>query len=458
VTDYYLSAAGNDSNDGTLTSPWATLTRLNTAFAGGVGLNNRVFLRRGDTFHGLLRTPSTINPANPGWLKIGAYGTGSAPVISGYKILNTASGWVQEDADTWKVDYSAANHGVTYTGYNSAQGDGDVGFLKVDEVLYGAKKASLASLTQQWDFYSTGTTLYVRSSAKPTTLAADVRCTVDGDGWIGRSGVELRNLAILGHGACGVRAPGEGQSTRIRIIGCEIGEVGGSYLSGTTRYGNGINVWNNSADVHCEHNVLRDCYDTAWSIQGGADGAPSTFTNITWRRNLVYRNAQSEEYWRRPTGPGFINCVSEYNTNLFAGYGWGSDYRSDTDVRVHVLNYGWGTGNDLTLRRNIYYDARGGYRYSSIDPAGLVSSRNVIALRPETVMLHGTAPTIEDGEAWAAMNGRDTDSQFVVIPAGGTSVSDSDVTDAIAALDDMATTGQKVGAKIMPIHSPWRAA
>lgn len=430
-----------------------------------MGLNNRVFLRRGDTFPGLLRPPTNLNPASPGWLKIGAYGAGAAPIISGYKILNTASGWVQHDADTWKVDYSAANSGVTYSGYDSAQGDGDVGFLKVDGVIHGVKRSTLAGLADQWDFYSTGTTLYVRSSAKPTALAADVRCTIDGDGTRMRSGVQLADVAIIGHGACGVRATGEGGSTRCRLLRCHVAEIGGCYLDGygdgTTRYGNGVQVWTNSANVYCERNTVHDCYDVAWSIQGGAAGQPSTFTDITWRRNLVYRNSQSEEYWYGGSSAvGFVNCVSEYNTNLFAGYGFGGDTRPDTNSRVHVLNYGWGTQTaDLTLRRNIYYDGRVAFAYSAATPTGLDSQRNVVLLRPGTKMLYQDSQTVEQAAAWIALRGREQHSMVGVLPTSGdTSISDGDVTTAIASLDQLARTGQQFGGKVIPIHSPWRAA
>lgn len=354
MADYYVSAAGNDSNTGSLASPWKTVTRVNVALSGGVGLNNRVFFARGDTFYGALRLPTNLNPASSGWLKIGAYGTDpTLPVISGYKILNTASGWVQYDANTWQIEYSAANSGVTYTGYDSAQGDYDVGILKVDGVIKAVSRTSLAALANQWDYYSTGTTLYVRSTAKPTSLAGDIRCTVHSNGINLYSATEVSDLAVLGWGGHGVSIAPAAPATRTRLLRCTVGEIGGTWLTPTLRYGNGVQVWyggttQGSSNVYMEHNTVRDVYDTAFTIQGG-NGESFTFTDITWRRNLTYRCSQAEEYWYNGTGGGFVNCVSEYNTNLFAGYGFGGDTRPDTEVRVFQLSYLWGNPGTLTV-------------------------------------------------------------------------------------------------------------
>ena len=47
AAEYYVSAAGSDSNPGTLASPWQTLARANRAtFRPG----DRLLLRGGDTF------------------------------------------------------------------------------------------------------------------------------------------------------------------------------------------------------------------------------------------------------------------------------------------------------------------------------------------------------------------------------------------------------------------------
>lgn len=468
MADYYLAAAGDDTSNGSYTTPWKTITRLNTAFLSGlIGLGDRIFLNRGDTFYGRMVPPGWLNPSSPGWLHIGAYGSGPQPIISGYKLLNIASGWTQYDATTWQIDYSTANVGVTYTGFDSAGfSTTDTGFLKIDGVIHGVKRFSLATLANQWEFYSTGTTLYVHSSANPTTLAADIHCAVDdthgGAGVTLPSCVELVDLMVTGHAACGISHYGP-STTRTRVLGCTIAENGGALLSGAapnTRCGNGMQVWSGATDFHGEGNIIRDIYDTAYTIQYGTEGVAMAQTNIMWRRNLTYRCSQAAEYDYLGTGPGYINCVSEYNTDLFSGYGWGAEARPDAYTRVGLLSYNWEIPLDLTLRYNIYYDCRNSYSYHDVNnpPNGLVSDENEILLRPGTLMQYGNTHTIEQAAAWAASVGREQHSRFTVLPSNtNTAISDADVSAAIADLDSLIHTGQHSGGgRVMPIHTPWR--
>jgi hypothetical protein len=473
MADYFVSAAGSDANAGTTAgAPWKTITNLNNRMTYyGIVPGDRIWLKSGDWFPGRLRTPTTYTYGTPGVLTIGRYGdSDELPVIHGFKYLNIASGWVQHDADTWKLNYTAANAGITYTGYDSAQDFywqvDDVALLVIDGVIKPAKRFTLGQLVNQWDYYSAGGVLYVRSAAKPTTLAADIRCTTDGDGFQLTTAVAVDHLHFTGHGGSGAQVSSTGLACeRGSIMHCEFDVIGGSYLdgfgAGDVRYGNGINVWTSTKNVDCEYNRIHDCYDVAWSIQGGTDGAATSFENVGYRHNLTYRNSQSEEYWYKGNGGGFVNCLSEYNTNLFAGYGFGADARPEQYNRVHVLNYNWGDLDsgyhaDLKLRRNIYYDAYGQFSYSPRVPLGLTAGPNVIALRHGTPMDLG-GPTVEQAHDWTASAGREQKSQIHILPASaGTQISNADVMAAIAHLDTVAAMGQRLGNRVIPIHSPWR--
>jgi hypothetical protein len=465
MADYYVSAAGNDSNAGTYASPWRTITKVNTmtGSSGALGLNNRVLFRRGDTFYGRLRPSTSLDANAQGWLKFGAYGDSSTlPIISGYKILNTSGGWQVHDSTTWKIDLSNASN---YTGNSDSFSYANNGFIKVDGVIKGSKKSALVDLANQWDFYASGTTLYVRSSANPTSLASDIRCSMWMTGAILGTATELADLTLEGWGGHGVVLAGSGTGTGRanrggKLLRSTIREIGGTYLystavpdSTTTRYGNAVNVA--GSDIYCEYNTISDVYDTAYTIQGGTAGGTLAFNNITWRRNLTYRCAQAEEYWYIGTGPGFVNCLSEYNTNLFSGYGWGADVRPDTEVRSAQLTYLWGdTGAytaDLTIRRNIYYDVRGAFAYHAYSPVGLASDRNVIMLRPGTKMRYQTSQTIEAAADWAASQAREQNSSITILPTSSDiDISNADVTAALATLNNRARVGQ-----IMSIQAPW---
>src|SRR5215217_6713433 len=93
ATNYYFSSVtGDDSRTSTQakssSTPWKTLSKLNSFFS-SLQSGDSVLLKRGETFYGSI----TINKSGTSTLPIviGAYGTGSRPVISS---LVTLGSWV----------------------------------------------------------------------------------------------------------------------------------------------------------------------------------------------------------------------------------------------------------------------------------------------------------------------------------------------------------------------------
>lgn len=370
MAHYYVSSAGDDRDPGSAARPWRSLDRLNAAFASQeVRRGDAVALRRGDVFTGRLVQPDSIDPNMPGWLEIGAYGDGAKPVVSGYQLL---SEWRRHDETTWSHRTSRA----------------DVGLLNVDGELYGRRRNALNQLERQWDFFHAGDVLHVRSDTDPGHLAGSVKASVDQDGTNIRSGTFLRDISFIGHGGHGANAPGRGGTTRAAIIGCEFAEIGGAaldgYGAGDVRYGNGIQAWVGTRDLHVESNRIHDCYDAAMTLQGAEDSATKSFEDIQFRRNVAYRNSQSMEFWYQGSGPGYQSVFFDFNLCMFAGYGWGGDVRPEKHTRVHLLTFGWNSRSDVKLRRNLFYDAAAAYTYFQATPFGLEGQENIVAIR-ETV-------------------------------------------------------------------------
>lgn len=77
--DYYISSStGDDSNDGSITSPWKTLDKIsNTILVAG----KTVFFKKGDTFVGHFVVNGSGTIESP--ITITSYGTGNQPIITG---------------------------------------------------------------------------------------------------------------------------------------------------------------------------------------------------------------------------------------------------------------------------------------------------------------------------------------------------------------------------------------
>jgi len=87
-TKYYVSAAGNDANNGTSTStPWKTLNKVSTST---FGAGDQILFRSGDTFVGQLQVSSSGSSGSP--IIFDKYGTGAKPIIDGANAAGGAYG------------------------------------------------------------------------------------------------------------------------------------------------------------------------------------------------------------------------------------------------------------------------------------------------------------------------------------------------------------------------------
>src|ERR1017187_7532061 len=86
ATTYYISASGNDANNGTsTTTSWKTLSKLNSMFS-SLKAGDNVLLNRGDVFYGNIIVKKSGTSGLP--ITIGAYGTGAKPIISGFTTVS----------------------------------------------------------------------------------------------------------------------------------------------------------------------------------------------------------------------------------------------------------------------------------------------------------------------------------------------------------------------------------
>lgn len=95
-TTYYVSASGNDSNNGTSeATPWQTTAKVNSfpSFLPG----DNIFFKRGDTFYGNIIVSNSGTSGSP--ITYGAYGTGAKPIITGF---TNVSSWTNLGSNIWE--------------------------------------------------------------------------------------------------------------------------------------------------------------------------------------------------------------------------------------------------------------------------------------------------------------------------------------------------------------------
>jgi hypothetical protein len=403
---FYVSSTGNDGADGvTPETAWASIQKANSALPPN---SSTVLFRRGETFYGELVPPFGC--------EVGAYGPGSKPVLTMFKLLTRPDGWTEDSAGVWKIDLGSPS---THDGY-TATANANIGYLVTDGTVQPALKGQLSDLSAPWDFYCDigKNTLYVAASANPTTLAADIKAAPKGD--IGRviyckqGSNDIHDVHVTGTGGCGIG----GIAPDVHIHDCLIDYIGGSILDSANnpRYGNGIENWVDVKRWLIEDNEIAEVYDVAWSPQGRA-GADGSWEDMTVRNNYIHDCNQSFEFWSTGSNSagGFKRILVEGNLCERAGYSVFSDVRPDQDTRVHLLTYHWDTPADITIQDNTFNDAHGAYSYHPWDPVGYVTRNNTIRLRPGQKMQFQYPDTVEEAAEWQALTGREVGSTFEVL-------------------------------------------
>ncbi len=120
ATTYYISAGGNDANNGTLAKmPWRTLSKLNTYT--GLISGDSVLFNRGETFYGSIIINKSGRSGKP--IVFGAYGTGAKPIITGFTTVNS---WRNLGSNIWEsasaISTLASCNMVVINGANTPMG------------------------------------------------------------------------------------------------------------------------------------------------------------------------------------------------------------------------------------------------------------------------------------------------------------------------------------------------
>lgn len=320
ATTYYVSSStGNDANAGTSSSaPWATLAKVNGfSFAPA----DTIRFKAGDIWRGQLvpRSGSSL-----GYITYNSYGVGKKPQIWGSVAANGSGAWTNTGTNLWST---AANSCPT-----------DVGSLIFEGgASFGVKMTALSYLTQPNQFWydATRAAVVMYSTSNPGSLYSSIECALKGHviQLASRSYVAIDGLSVSRGGSHGISGT---DCSFIVITNCYLSYIGGSYLSGTTRYGNAIQFYSNAHDCTVTDNVIYNIYDTGITNQGS--GTNQQY-NLYYRNNNISNCEWSFELWDRESGSSMNNIYFENNVCQNAGVTWAHAQRPDP-MGAHIMLWG----------------------------------------------------------------------------------------------------------------------
>lgn len=358
-TTYYISCDGT-STDGTDINNPMSLTQAKTKTYGN---DDRILFKRGDTFYGTISL--TLNNTD-GFVYIGAYGEGERPIISGANILIDPEAWIKEN-NIYKIDlYNSENFvgigQLNWEPYNIAFIEDENGNI------YGDRKRYLNDLTENFDFYCENQFLYMKLDENPSELLGRLKFVQRCDLVKISSNMIIEDLNIQN---CGAHAISKKNETieNVYIKNCIIQNIGGSLQvpESFTRYGNGIEFWNQAKNTLVENCILRNIFDTGYTLQG--DSNLDGFENNIFRNNILINCSYDTEIFSYDkNNPGKQSKIERYiyenNISINQGRGWGYEHRNDTRV-ASVLVF-WANDTlpdkaDITMRDNIYFNFRNLY-------------------------------------------------------------------------------------------------
>jgi hypothetical protein len=423
MTDYYVSPNGNDTAPGT--SPdnaWKTTRRVQLAGTGFGPLyaGDRILFERNGVFPGYLDVPG-VRAEKSAKVHVSAYGYGDLPKITAYKtILQDA--WQQHVPNIWKV---AINDTTKFTGniYTTGASGANTGFLRVDGVIKGFKRYSIAGMVADWEFYSdeAAEILYVFSEVNPGMRALEIQQAPRQTLIIPRTSLAVSLLHFQGTGG-----HAHGGATRdFDLEGFEISEIGGSRLSnefGETRYGNAVQFYTEAGGiptkrVNIRRGIIRDVYDVAFTMQGpGLTAATDGWEDVHITDNVIVRCAQSLELWNRfgntdgagtpPAGAGYRRCSYERNTDIDSGRGWQEATRPNYVAQASLLTFALEAPSlDVNIDNNIHINpSQLIYNHFPL-PGGLKWTRSRVFGRSDTPIDFLGTERLEDLDAYIARTG-----------------------------------------------------
>lgn len=310
-TKYYISASGNDNNDGT--TPETAFRTAEVLDCIDLESGDAVLFERGSVFR--FYRPHVACQG----VVYGSYGIGAKPEIYTSPANYAEKGvWKLTDkANIWAASFPYADAGGMVFDHGNKVGAlwrSGIASLKENGQFHHDNEDELVYL-----YSDKGDPAEVYSSIEIMPSVHIFRIPK------GVGQVTFDNLCLKYTGGFAITGADVGEG--ITVTNCEMGYIGGLY-NGTVRFGNAFEIFTGAGvkygarNVRFEHNWVYQTFDSAVTWQGhGGEGC--LYENISFSNNLFeYNNADIEFFERK--GAVVKNFRMENNIMRFTGMGWGT--------------------------------------------------------------------------------------------------------------------------------------
>lgn len=328
----YVSNDGDDNNDGlspeTSVATVAKAQRISKA-------GDVVLFKRGDFWRG----QTILEKDN---VSYGAYGEGNKPTFYA-SIDGTQLDWVQDEdnENLWRVDVGTSS---------------DIGLIVFNHgKAFGNKKLDKAKVIQDYGFYfdkrATELVLYM-SEGNPKDLFYSIEICPDVTMVNLGHNSTAQNLRLMYTGGFGV---GYVNKNHVVMQGLVIGYIGGSIMTGSTRYGNGVQLWGFCDGMTIDYCHVYQCYDAGITPQWSGDKEETgSEKNIKFTNNLLEYSVYNIEYFLRDTQGKFENVEFSGNIVRYGGYGWGTLSRGAVQEPTNIRGVITVDVENFVIKNNIF--------------------------------------------------------------------------------------------------------
>ena len=382
ATDYYVSPSGKDTNNGSQTAPWQTITKVNGVnFSAG----DRIFFQGSQTFNGKLYFDANDGGTASSPITISSYGTGRATINGGTSdalfAYNTA-GLTISNLNFSGNGTSDTGSGIVF--YNDLAGSVKLGHVYIDSVeIHGFKDGINIGA---WNGVSGYDDVHVTNASVHDNW--DNNILTYGQGNYALTHVYVGHCQTFNSSGDPNKTPTSSGS------GIVLGSVNGATIEHCLSYNNG---WLCAAPagpcgIWCyQSNAVTIQYNEAWRNQAvNADGDGFDLDGDTQNSVLQYNYSHDND------AAGYLICefsgAANANSNNTVRYNISeNDGRKRNYGAIHFYNAGIGLQNCEVYNNTIFTSAPG---YGSVPAINVYSPTSNVHIRNNILVTTGGMPLV----------------------------------------------------------------